>query len=237
MTDSAGAGEHAAQLPHLMRSKTMKIMYYPIRFTMLTAFAFCIWSISPVAYAHCDTMEGPVVQAAKAALEKGDVTPVLKWVRQADETEIRNLFAKTLVVRGKGPEAKELADRYFFETLVRIHRAGEGEPYTGLKSGPVEPVILAADKALESGSADTLVKTLNDAVASGIRERFASVKDAKKHADESVEKGREYVAAYVEFTHYVERLHGDASACPCGRHNKPGDEKGGGGGDERHHHE
>src|ERR1035437_4050931 len=30
---------------------------------------------------HCDTMSGPVVQAAKVALEKKDVTPVLMWVK------------------------------------------------------------------------------------------------------------------------------------------------------------
>jgi hypothetical protein len=100
-----------------------------------------LWLIIPgIASAHCDTLDGPVVMTAKAALEKGDVTPVLKWVRKEDEKEIREQFKKTLTVRAKGPEAKELADMYFFETLVRIHRAGEGAPYTGLKSaGMVEP--------------------------------------------------------------------------------------------------
>ena len=169
--------------------------------------------------AHCDTMEGPVVMTAKTALEKGDVTPVLKWVRKDDEAEIRELFKKTLIVRSKGKEAKELADRYFFETLVRIHRAGEGAPYTGLKSGPAEPVIAAADKALETGSANNLVNLVTDAAAAGIRKRFDRVAEAKKHADESVDKGREYVSAYVGFTHYVERLQSDATApCECEGH-------------------
>ena len=83
--------------------------------------------------AHCDTLEGPVVSTAKAALENGDVTPVLKWVKEDDEKEIRELFAKTLSARKQGKEARELADRYFFETLVRVHRAGEKAPFTGLK--------------------------------------------------------------------------------------------------------
>jgi hypothetical protein len=85
--------------------------------------------------AHCDTLDGPVVQTARTALEKGDITPLLKWVRVEDEKEIKDAFEKTLAVRRKGAEAKELADMYFFETLVRIHRAGEGAPYTGLKPG------------------------------------------------------------------------------------------------------
>ncbi len=164
------------------------------------------------ARAHCDTMNGPVVNTARIALEKSDVTPVLKWVRKEDESEIREQFQKTLAARKQGKEAKELADKYFFETLVRIHRTGEGAPYTGLKSEPAEPIIQAADKALETGSADHLVKHVSEAVITGIRERFNKVKEANKHADESVEKGREFVEAYVIFTHYVERIHIDVAA-------------------------
>ncbi len=190
--------------------------------TLITPFGvvslFALWLLMPAyASAHCDTMEGPVVMTAKAALEKGDVTPVLKWVRTEDEKEIRELFQKTLVVRRQGKEAKELADRYFFETLVRIHRAGEGAPYTGLKREPAEPIIAATDKALETGSVDNLVKRVTDAVARGINERFKYTLEAKKHADESVEKGRAYVGSYVDLTHYVERLHLDAEG-PAGHH-------------------
>jgi len=162
-------------------------------------------------FAHCDTLDGPVVTTAKKALEKGDVTPVLKWVKKDYEQEIRAAFQKTLAVRGKGPEAKELADMYFFDTLVRLHRAGEGALYTGLKeAGTVDPAVAAADGALENGSVDGLVKNITNAVSSGIRERFARVIEKKQHADESIDAGREFVEAYVEFVHYVERLHLDA---------------------------
>jgi hypothetical protein len=160
--------------------------------------------------AHCDTLSGPVVTAAKSALEKGDVTAVLKWVKKEHEAEIRTAFQKTLAVRSKGPEAREVADMYFFETLVRIHRAGEGAPYTGLSKEPVKPIIAAADQALEKGSVDHLIEHVTEAVAAGIRERFAETAERKKQADESIEAGREFVEAYVEFTHYVERLHADA---------------------------
>ncbi len=161
--------------------------------------------------AHCDTMDGPVVQAAKVALEKSDITPVLKWVKKDSEEELRAAFSKTLSVRTQSPVAKELADMYFFETLVRLHRAGEGAPYTGLKpAGAQESVIMEADKALEHASVDELVKEVTDATAKGIRLRFEEVMEAKKHAEESVEAGRKYVEAYVQYVHYVERLHLDA---------------------------
>ncbi len=163
--------------------------------------------------AHCDTADGPVVAAAKVALAKGEITPVLKWVKPEAESEIRAAFSRALAVRGKGPEAQALADQYFFENLVRIHRAGEGAPYTGiLPAGtPIEPAIALADQALESGNADKLVKAITHHVEEGIRERFARAAAAKKRADASVAAGREFVEAYVEFTHYVERLHLDAT--------------------------
>jgi hypothetical protein len=160
-------------------------------------------------FAHCDTLDGPVVATARVALEKGDITPLLKWVRPEDEQEIKAAFDKTLAVRAKGPEAKELADMYFFETLVRIHRAGEGVPYTGLKPGAaIDPAVALADKALESGNVDTLVSVLTNAMANGIRERFAKAHGNQGHADESVAVGREFVESYVIFTHCVEGLHG-----------------------------
>ena len=172
--------------------------------------------------AHCDTLKGPVVTDAKAALEKGDVTPVLKWVKAEREGEIRAAFKKALAVRSKGPEARQLADDYFFETLVRIHRAGEGAPYTGLKPDgtELEPAVAEADKALESGSVDRLAAFLRDQVDRGIRERFARAAEKKKHASESVQAGREYVEASVEFVHYAERLDTDAGRS-TGLHAEP----------------
>jgi hypothetical protein len=208
----------------------MKARVSFIKTVMMFGICIGIWFIPNIAASHCDTLEGPVVVAAKVALEKGDVTPILKWIQAKDEKEVKDLFNKTLVVRKQSKEAKELADMYFFETLVRIHRAGEGAPYTGLKREPVEPIIGAADRALESGTADNLIKLVDDAVAKGIRERFEHTKETKKHADESIEAGRKFVEAYVEFTHYVERLHLDATT-PSGHAKEP--ETAGG---EGHHH-
>jgi hypothetical protein len=160
------------------------------------------------ASAHCDTLNGPVVAAARLALQKGDVTPVLRWVKAADEAEIRHAFEQTLIVRKAGAQAQELADRYFFETLVRVHRQGEGAPYTGLKAGTdVDPAVEAADKAIENGSIDRATQLVTGDIAAGIRRRFTRVVEARKHADESVTAGREFVEAYVEYVHYVENLH------------------------------
>jgi hypothetical protein len=165
-----------------------------------------------VGAAHCDTLAGPVVQDAKAALEKGDVTPVLKWVGKDQEKGVRAAFRRALAAKTKAPAIKEKAEIQFFETLVRIHRAGEGAPYTGLKPDTaIEPIVAAADQSLETGKAEDLIKQVNEATTAGIRKRFERVVERKKHAEESVAAGREYVAAYVEFTHYVEGLYQKAA--------------------------
>lgn len=176
---------------------------------MVIAIVFCLLVFHPaISAAHCDTLDGPVIKAARIALEKGDVTPVLKWVKKDQEKEIREAFKKTLSVRAKGPEAKALADMYFFETLVRLHRAGEGASFTGLKpAGAVEPVVAEADKALETGSVDTLTTEMSKHLINGVKERFDRALEKKKHMNESVDAGREYVEAYVEYVHYIESLH------------------------------
>lgn len=164
------------------------------------------------ALAHCDTLDGPVIMAARQSLETGDVKPVLAWVQAEDEAQIRGVFEKTVAIRKLSTEAKEFADTYFFETLVRVHRAGEGAPYTGLKpAGQVEPAVALADKAIESGSDDQLVKELNGLISQGVQQRFKTLVEKKKHATHDVAAGREFVASYVEFVHYVERLHDDAA--------------------------
>lgn len=161
------------------------------------------------ALAHCDALDGPVVVDARAAIEKKDLTPVLKWIGPADEAEIRATFAKTLAVRTLSPEAKELADRSFFETVVRLHRAKEGEPYAGLKPAGTDPgpAVRAVDRSLDEGSADGLVRLISERAGQSIRRQFARVLEARRHADESVEAGRVYTRAYAEFAHAIEELH------------------------------
>lgn len=187
---------------------------------LVAAVVAAVWLGAAIpARAHCDTLDGPVVSEAKTALAARDITPVLKWIRPEHEAELKTAFARTLAVRAQGGEARELADQFFFETLVRLHRAGEGAPYTGLKPAGTKlaPAVEAADRALQSGKADALIQLVTDKVAAGIRQRFSEALDKKAHAEHSVAAGRQYVAAYVEFVHYVEALD-RAAAQPASEH-------------------
>ena len=178
-----------------------------LKLTAIVMGAVVVMIVVSVAFGHCDTTGGPIIPEAKAALEKGDVTPILKWVKKENEAEIKAAFTKAVAVRAKGADAKELADQYFLETLVRLHRAGEGEPYTGIKDEPVEAIVAMADKALADGSGDEMIKRLNGHMAKAVREKFNKALEAKKNKDKSVDAGREFVEAYVVYVHYVEGIH------------------------------
>jgi hypothetical protein len=179
------------------------------------------------ARAHCDGVDGPVVTSARQALAAGKVDPVLMWVQAKDEAEIRAAFQKALAVRRLGGDARQVADSYFFETLVRVHRAGEGAPYTGLKPAgrDVGPAIPSADRALESGSPGQLMKLLTTAIHDGLHDRYMRALKARRAAQGgSVTAGRESVKAYVEYLHWVERVyqaaggHGHAPAGGAAAH-------------------
>ena len=172
--------------------------------------ALSIAILPPAVEAHCDGMDGPVVKAAQEALEKGNVNLALIWVLKKDEREIAEAFQRAVAVRKLSRQARELADTYFFETLIRIHRAGEGEPYDGLKPAgrDLGPAIPAADKAIDTGSLEPLLALFPVGAHDGIRERFEAVAARKNYKTNDVEAGREYVTAYVAFMHYVEELRG-----------------------------
>lgn len=166
---------------------------------------------------HCDSLDGPVVKAARKALEAGDVRLILPYVPKEGEGEVIRVFEKVMKIR-KDEAVKEVADLYFFETVVRIHRMGEGAPYTGLKPAglSVGPVIPVAEKAIESGAPDELIKILSEILREQVTHRFHHMMHLKETADKSVDDAREYVEAMLGlqvWSHLIyERLQGEAHA-------------------------
>jgi hypothetical protein len=190
-----------------------------IRSGICAAVALACINLTPAqVLAHCDRLDGPVVSAARNALATRNPALALIWVQEKDELEIRQAFEQTLAVRELGPQAKELADRFFFETLVRVHRAGEGAPFTGLEPAgrDLGPAIPAADKALADGSWDPVLRLLTGAIQEHVREHFGKVIATKGFSATDVAAGRAHVKAYVEFIHYIERLYESIVAAPHG---------------------
>ena len=165
---------------------------------------------------HCDSLDGPVVTAARKALDASDVDLILPFVHAAGEAEVRDAFERSLKARALGPEAEEVADRWFFETAVRVHRAGEGAPYTGLKPAGLDvgPVIPAAERALASGSPEELVDALCASVSDQVVRRHHHAMTLQAHASDSVERAREYVEAMLGLQVWAHSVHKQVMADP-----------------------
>ena len=172
------------------------------------------------AFAHCDGLDGPVVNAARKALATSNVNYVLVWVQKENEPELRSVFQQTLAVRKLNPESQALADRHLFETVVRLHRAGEGAPYNGLQPAGrnLGPAIPAADRAVESRNLDEVEQLLIKDVRRGLAQAFEPVKARSSYDPNNVDAGRQYVKAYVEYVHFVERLHEAATRAAAGHY-------------------
>ena len=165
--------------------------------------------ISMPAYAHCDSYDGPVIQDALKALDKKDVRYVMKWVEKDHEAAITSLFNKTVGLKKKDAEVYSIVEKHFLETLVRLHREGEGAPFTGLKpAGSTTPIIRMADKSIENNNVDNLLTNLQNHIQKVITEKFDKVNALAKVKDNSIAEGRAYVAAYVDYTHTLEAIEG-----------------------------
>jgi hypothetical protein len=163
-----------------------------------------LWSSA--SFAHCDSLDGPVIRDARVALNEQSLKPVLKWIGPDDEKSLAAAFNDTLEVRKLTPQTRALADKYFFETLVRLHRATEGAPYTGLKpAGSASKAAEAADKALAEGSVDALAQKLGENVTRFVTNQFHKTKQGINA--ESVSDGRAFVDNYVRYIHSIKEIH------------------------------
>lgn len=158
---------------------------------------------------HCDSLDGPVVVAAQQAIEAGRVDLVLPFVPADGEPEVTKAFEETMALRAQSPEAAAFADRWFFENVVRIHRAGEGAPYSGLKPAglSVGPVIPVAERALETGSVDELIAVLHDIIAEQVKHRLDHALELRTRADAGVAEARDYVEAMLGLQVWSHKLY------------------------------
>lgn len=179
---------------------------------LATSFAAAVVAVgimvmSPLtASAHCDTMEGPTVGDGRKALESGNINYAIKWVQPAYDKEITDAFNLSLKVKDLGPEGMEIAEKYFYDTLVRVHRAGEGAPFDGVKpyGTPIDEKVAAADKSIEVGNLSPLKGMIEEEKLPELEERFEKVMALRNHDVNNVEEGREYIEAYVKFFKYAE---------------------------------
>ncbi|RXJ44319.1 DUF6448 family protein [Gelidibacter gilvus] len=173
--------------------------------TVLLALAFMFIGIS--GYAHCDSYDGPVIKDALKALDQNNVELVLKWIEPQQEKEIISMFKKTYKLKSGDTEVYAIVEKHFLENLVRLHRETEGEPYTGLKpAGSMTKLVAMADNSIAKNSVEEVITTVTNHLEQVLRKRYAKVAKLSKTKDQSVKLGRDYVEAYVQYTHTLEAL-------------------------------
>lgn len=158
---------------------------------------------------HCDTRDGPIVKAAKRALEMENINLILIWIPKSAEKELREAFGRALRIRRRGKDVQDLADDWFFETAVRLHRTGEGAPYTGLKPTGLDegPIVPRAERAIDTGDPKDVISYVAQSVEKDLQKRFNDVVAKKRYDENNVEAGRAYVQAYINFVVYAHHLY------------------------------
>lgn len=158
-------------------------------------------------YSHCDSYDGPVIQDAMIALDQEEVGFVMKWIANEHEKEITELFDKTVALKNQDEEIYSIVEKHFLETLVRYHRETEGAAYTGLKpAGSTTPIVQMADQSIERKEVETLLNNLSNHIQATLTEKYDKVAALSEVKDRSIEEGRAYVAAYVDYTHTLEAI-------------------------------
>ena len=156
---------------------------------------------------QCDSVDGPVVTAARQALESGDVDAVLPYVPAAAEPEVRTAFDRAVRSRVRGAGDAEATDRRFFRDVVRVHRAGEGAASTGLRDAgvPQEPVVRLAQEAAVSGSVDDVHAYLSGVLRDELIRRTRHLEIVEDAAGWSVAAARQHVTALLDLQVYCHR--------------------------------
>ena len=158
---------------------------------------------------YIDSMDGPVVKAAEKALDMEDIKYVLPYVSPEDEEEIKNSFDKSLMVRELSADAAELADYWFFETTVRLHRKEENKTYMGLKSAGTDwgPIIPKIDLAIETENIDELLNFILNFIREDIKSRFDDLLYKKDYDPDDVEDARDYILTREYFIEYTRKFY------------------------------
>ena len=158
---------------------------------------------------HCDTMDGPVVTAARDALERDDVDVALPFVPADGEDEVRAVFELARKARAEGGVAREVADLYFFDTVVRVHRRGEGAAHTGLQPAGLDvgPVIPVAEQAADTGDPAALLALLREELEHQVVHRLEEVRSLAAHAGAGVPPARAATSARLGLLVWAHKVH------------------------------
>ncbi len=108
-----------------------------------------------------------------------------------------------------GKDAKEVADDWFFENTIRLHRAEKEHRTPGMKPAGLSegPVVPRAEKAIETGDPKESIGFILKTVEDDLTHRFHHVMEKKKYDVNDVAAGREFIEAFIGWVVYSHHLY------------------------------
>ena len=129
-----------------------------------------------------DPHDGPVMRAAKMALETGNANYVLIWVSEKSENTLKNLLEKTCCERSSQKNMQNRALDWYFETVNRLHLANRRRLYTCKPGGLDEsPIVLKVERAIETGNFEEIRSVIPDTHAGEVKQRFQQVLNKRNY--------------------------------------------------------
>ena len=155
-----------------------------------------------------DITKGLVMDAAKMALDTGNVNYVLIWVPEASENKLKNLFDKTVCEHRDRKDVQDIALDWYFETVSRLHRSRKRVLYTFMKPDGLDEsqIFQKVERAIEIGDVEELIGDIPYTKEGDLRQRFRHVMDKRNYDVNNIAAGRAYVSAFIDFIIYVHNL-------------------------------
>lgn len=155
-----------------------------------------------------DSHNGPMMIAAKRALETGKAHHILIWIPEKSENTLKNLLEKVCCKRRIQADGHDRIVDWYFETISRFHSGYYGPHNLNIstKTPEEKSIIFLVESACESGNFEEITTVIRDTPTGEMRQRFDDVMKKRNYCEENIAAGRVYVSVFTYFIAFVNNL-------------------------------
>jgi len=157
---------------------------------------------------YYNSENGPVIIAAKKALETGNPNYVLIWVPEESENTLKNLLEKTFCERSTRKNIQNRGIDWYFESVNRLHFTCRWPHCPGMTSdgSDMKMIVSMVERAFETGNCEEICGVLPIAHTAEVKLRFHNVMNKRNYTVDDIAAGRAYVSAFIAFIAYLHNL-------------------------------
>jgi hypothetical protein len=151
---------------------------------------------------------GPVIRAAKMAMETGNASYILIWLPKEAENTLKNLLERTYCENRTRKNTQNHSIDWYFKSVNRLHSRYGWPDYPGMKFKETdeETIALMVERAFESGNFEEINSIIPLNHSGDARERFHKVMMKRNYSVDDIAAGRVYVSAFIAFIVYLHNL-------------------------------